>query len=156
MSDWVHDILHLQSPLKWCWCLLDTIMLACEVFAPSILLTIITMIHLVLLYNRRLSLCASWPGGDPSVSKWQIFNYKNKQTTPRTCVLVYCNEGDTSMKRMLSSEYWEREISSSQFLSFTALAVQSNHHYCKLGNPICRNCFDPSMSLRQWIYMYLK
>lgn len=41
--------------------------------------------------------------GDLSVSKWRVFNYKHKQTTPRTYVLVYCNDGDTSTKIMLSS-----------------------------------------------------
>lgn len=51
--------------------------------------------------------------GDPSVSKWRVFNYKHKQTTPRTYVLVYCNDGDISMKIMSSHKgllIWRYQI----------------------------------------------
>lgn len=90
--------------------------------------------------------------GGLSVTKWQVFNSKNKQTTPRTCVLVYCNEGDTSTKIMLSSYEGLLRHRYQILRLIPPLVVKSNHHYCKSGNPICWY-FDPLMSVRQWIYM---
>lgn len=96
--------------------------------------------------------------GDQSVSKWRVFNYEHKQTTPRTYVLVYCNDGDT-MKIM--SSRWALLIHRYQILHFPLLlslnhTVKSDHHYCKFSNPICSYCFDPAMLPRHWIYMYLQ
>lgn len=112
------------------------IMWASEVFPPS-RLTIITMIHLVLLYKRCFSLCVSaW--GDQSVSKWGVSNYEHKQTTPHTCVLVCCNEGDTACCPSTKGrwETYQILIFHPCQASFFWPAVKSNHHYCKSCNTI--------------------
>lgn len=90
--------------------------------------------------------------GDRSVSKWRVFNYEHKHTTPRTYVLVYSNEGDTSVKIVvvIAQRMTEKEISDSLFFFFYPSPASFSLSRCKITITVSSVIQSADIALIRW------